>query len=403
MQTHVNWLLTFLWMVLALRVGLPTELYNLFVPYTDVGGSPLVKIHPATLLLLGLAPWFLLPKPSSFAGRHETSRLPLPRWMIQFAALVASIAFINTLRFGTGGMAYMLDTLLAPAIFGLLMSCLEPSQRLKIGQAVILFLLANSALALIEFALKWHLLPFKLEYAHFRATAWMGNPLNNALITAALAPLTMLMPWSSARKYAALGLMFVAVLAYGGRSAFVLGGLILIFSAMLEGARAAKQGQLNLGKITGAYMVLMGGLMGALALVFFTPFGQRFLELGVGDEGAKVRLTSFELLGMLSPSQLWGGIDFSTYQLLLEINPQLTIIENFWINMLVSFGIILFAVFVASFVYYLYKMGRNQSWYIKGSMLSFILVASTNNSLSTKTLALLLFVVAVYAFRKEDA
>ena len=400
----MNALMTLLITVLLLRVGLSTELYNLMVPYVDPGGSPLVKIHPATYLLLAFAPLFLLPKPSSFRQRGEgVVAPPLPLWMVQFLGVVTAIAFINVVRFGTAGMAYMLDTLIMPTVYILLMSRLTSAQRYTLAKLVVLLVVVNSIMALIEFAGRFKIIPhgrYMFE-DHFRSSALFGHPLTSCLITGPVALVALAMPWKNWQRYGAVGLMLLAILAFGGRSALLFGTIVLVLSVLMEAAMRAKQGKLQLGDVLTGYGLFALATTAILALMLFTPLGDRFIGLGLVDESTQTRFTSFQLLTMLSPAQLWGGVDFSTYQLMLDLNPDLTIIENYWINMLVFFGIPLFAAFAGSFLWLCYGLAKDERWYLKGAVISFIVLSSINNSLNTKTLAPLLILAAIYGICRK--
>ena len=141
---------------------------------------------------------------------------------------------------------------------------------------------------------------------------------------------------------------------------------------------------------------------GALALLLLaTPMGDRFLDLGLSDSSVAHRFKAFNLLGYLSPLQLITGINFSTYSLLLEMNPELGIIENFWINLLASFGLILFVPFLISLGIFFRGMAHKASPATVAALIGFLLIASTNNSLSTKTLAFMLFLLPALGLKTE--
>jgi hypothetical protein len=134
-------------------------------------------------------------------------------------------------------------------------------------------------------------------------------------------------------------------------------------------------------------------------LLLETSFGARFMERGLYDDNAAVRVGAFNVLSYLSPEDLWSGIDTTYYEAILNKYPDLEIIENFLINLILSFGIPLFLLFCISFVLFLIGLTKYGATEIKFAIASFLLVASTNNSLSTKSAALTIFALAVYGLR----
>jgi hypothetical protein len=371
---------------------------NLLYPYTSPGGSLFAKIHPGTYLLGFSVVW--LASRTGIAGilPRDTGHF----WAGQFALTVSLIGLINFLKFGPSGAAYILDTLLAPALAVIIMTHLSPEQRVRLAKLVFVVLFINALAAIAEFLVQTNIFPREREGGiYFRASGFLGHPLNNGLITAPMLPLLLLTDWRPSRKLIVAGVYVIAILGFGARSALGVGLITLAIAMFLAGCSLISQKRMPLWILTAVPWGLVIALASLTILLLGTNFGTRFVERGVMDENAAVRVNSFNLLSYLTDAQLWNGIDITYYQLLLEKYPDLTIIENFWINLLVNFGIPIFFAFVASLFWFLYGLQRRQPILTTLSALSFLLIASTNNSLSTKSSALIIFVVAAYGMRVE--
>jgi polysaccharide biosynthesis protein VpsF len=372
---------------------------NLLYPYLSPGGSLIGKIHPATYLIaLGFC-WTTARQGLQAMLRRNREQL----WASQFAGVVLVIGLVNLAKFGAGGAAYLLDTLLAAALAVMLMAHLTPEQRAGLARLLLTALLVNALAAIGEFAVQTNIFPRAREGGiYFRASGFLGHPLNNGLITAPMLPLLLLAGWRDMRKAVYASIYIVAVLAFGARSALGIGLLSLAAALFLAGVRLTLRGRMPLRLLMAVPWGLAFALASLTVLMLGTSFGTRFIERGLMDENAAVRVNSFNLLSYLSDAQLWSGIDITHYQLLLEKYPDLTIIENFWVNLLVGFGIPVFCAFVASFLWFLHGLQRRQSVLTRLAVVAFVLIASTNNSLSTKSSALVLFAVAATGLRRES-
>ena len=162
-------------------------LVTLGIPYNVPRGAFPFKIHPGTyfislgfVLLLRGNPWQRLGK------------------LLQLAPALSSLALVTTvimvyalIRFGASGSGFFIDTLLAPALLGLIV-LQAPSERRPVVFWIVLGLSAcNAVIGIGEAAVGNRLVPYMagdklLVEEFFRATALGGHPLTNALRTAVL-------------------------------------------------------------------------------------------------------------------------------------------------------------------------------------------------------------------------
>lgn len=383
-----------------LRIGLSAEIYNLFVPYSQEGGDPIFKIHPSSY-------WLLLVFFCNCLGVSNTHDAPRSNLTTPVRAWLGSlwlIAVVNLLRFGTSGTAYLVDTLIVPASVLLMTVHMTTEQRRAATNLFLNIIVVNSALAIAEFIGNFHLIPQSQEWSldYFRSTALFGHPLVNALITSSTAPFVALSKWSPTKKTISLFLMYTALLSFGGRSAFAIGLVLFFVPTIAVGIRDFFQGRISVQTFLSGYLKLIIGLAFIWYICFNTDMGSRIRDLGIYDDSAAVRISSFSVFEDLTTDELWSGIDNSQYELIREGNPELSIIENFWINMVVTFGIPLFVLFCITFAWTFVNLARSQPAYYVSALLTFVTVASTNNSLSTKTCSLLIFIVLAAASRSDQ-
>ena len=364
---------------------------DLLYPYVSPGGSPFVKIHPGTYLIFLTFAWLVARRGVTEILVRDTSQL----WARQFALTVLLIGLINFLKFGPAGAAYILDTLLAPSLAVIIMAHITPEQRVGLAKLLLTVLFINSLAAIGEFLVQKNIFPREKEGGiYFRGSGFLGHPLNNGLITAPMLPLLLLTDWRPSRKLAVASVYILSILAFGARSALGIGIGALLVAMLLAGCGLISRKRMPLQWLAAVPWGLAIAFASMTILILGTGFGTRFIERGIMDENAAVRVNAFKLLSYLSDAQLWRGIDTSYYQLLLEKYPDLMIIENFWINLLVNFGTPIFGIFCISLTWYLYGMQKHQKMLLKFAIFSFLLIASTNNSLSTKSSALVIFSVA---------
>ena len=166
---------------LALLSVLPPTVMNLFVPYSAAGGNPIIKIHIGSYLILFA---FLCVVFQRGSVQFVIEQFQTQFLIFMFALTVGAVALIMTISQGTSGLAYMVDTLLLPPLAIMTVSYLKPQQRFKLVQLIVLFVLCNALIAIFERLISYNFYPMPWTFSGlFRASAFLGHPLNNALIT----------------------------------------------------------------------------------------------------------------------------------------------------------------------------------------------------------------------------
>ena len=391
---------TILWLtglVIVLLTFVPGSLLALLGwNYGGFGGNPLTKIHPAsyvTLAVCGFLMLFRWNEKDLSGGRVHFIPLPVLTYML---CILAILAFL-TLFHGGGSIAFMLDSLLMPGLVIILLQHLTPQQQATLFRMLIGMFVLNVAIGIAESLGGQRLIPFTVQGVEIiydrRPTALMGHPLSNAHLTAIAIFFAIGCLHSKMAKVLIGGFFAVGLVVFGGRSSMVLGALMyLIYLAALL-MRKANARQLQWSDLA----LVSGGLVLTpivIVVIFaFTPFGQNMLERLTWDDSAQSRIGLFGIFGYLDTLDLLIGIPlerFKTYLILLDMPWT---IENAWIQLLVRFGVIFFMIFLFG-LYKLFRyLARGQNMEGLCAFVLFLLIASTNNSLSGKGSLLSVFAV----------
>ena len=397
---------TLAWWLFAIALSLgmllsAQALDALGVSYEAPGGSPLAKLHPSSYVLLLAWACALVRHGNPLAVLMQSCRRR-PLLSGYLGCMVVVFVWV-VFRHGSSGAAYIVQTLWMPAIALFTLGLLTPRRR---GQTLVLvmgLLGANALIALAEYALKLHLvhLPAELEgVQYFRASALLGHPLLNANITMALVPAVTLLPLRPALRLA-FGLLLVAsVLAFGARTALVVGVLVYGAHALALALLRALRGRYSYVQLTGSgALLLLGGALVA-AGVWATGLGARIFSNLKWDNSANVRLAVWDAFNHLNGSDWWLGVpplQIDHIALALGLDPRYEAIENFWIYAFLQFGAIGFVPFIIGMLCLVVLLVARAQPAMRGAVLVFFIIASTANSLSSKTISLTMLAVVVMA------
>ena len=178
--------LAFLSVALTMVVSAPL-LTVLGVPYDAPYGAFAFKLHPGTYVLAAAFALALAERGNPLAelGR-SLAHQPAVALHLLAVALAAAYAVA---RYGPSGAAFFVDSLFAPGVLALLLARLDPGTLRRLFALVVGLLALNATLGVAEQLLQARLVPLTvlggkaLEEDVFRATALMGHPLANAVVT----------------------------------------------------------------------------------------------------------------------------------------------------------------------------------------------------------------------------
>lgn len=228
----------------------------------------------------------------------------------------------------------------------------------------------------------------RIDTKVFRSYSLHGHPLQNALIVATIMSYVLVSSFKPVYKYSLWMLGFIAILGFNTRSSILGCSAVLvcytIWQLLYDKSIARYKYQilflLTIALIVG-FILLMSG-----------NFGGRLLEMGViDDSSAAVRIDVWRIFDFYAFSDFLFGMTYENYAFLLT-SLGLYATENFWIDWILLYGIgylLLNVILLGAIIFRLFRcFSRVQKTVIIGS---FILLASTNNSLSTSYMPLVIF------------
>lgn len=354
----------------------------------DMGSAAttnLTKIHPSSYFILFIT-FFNSKKIIKVAKAYHNSV-----WygLLLIVLIFIYLAVTNNLT----SVSFIVDTLLSPMLILLNFKLVSNETKLKAQKLAMSLILINSIMAIIERAINYNFLPITTTYGEvFRSTALLGHPLNNALITCVFIFFTLLAKMKLLRKSIYLTIMLAALVCYGARGAlytsFAALFLLFVLPAYFSDGRYYRK--LNKGTLTFLVSVIMAAIG---YLIFFTPFGERLLQVSFFDDSAAVRVQSIDLIDW---DNLSGYLFAKTQKEVDSIMYMggIEIIENFFVGWVLKFGLII-AVLLVVFYFrmFLATMVINKKIMRLMVIFLFFAAASTNNSLVTGTQVMSLFIL----------
>jgi hypothetical protein len=392
--------------ILVYLVVSPPLLTALNIPYDAPKGNFVFKLHPGTYLVC-------LAFAAAHAGRGNVLRsfwrsIAGAEAVALYGATILCIFLYELVRFGTSGPAFLIDTLLMPAVCALFLQLVDRRLLRFFLLLVVAIVAMNAVLGIGESILHRRIVPYTvaggvvLKEDAFRSTALMGHPLVNALVTGTTLFFCFALPAHAAVRTLLMSVLLLGLLAFGGRTSLAISAVVLVAYLLHAGVRRLLAGQISYTQITGGLVAVFLGLGAFAAVVLLTGVGERIFSHMKWDRSADVRLHVWLALRYMSASDILFGvsvkqIELITYRLGLEY--PLTTIENFWLLMLMNMGAIGLAFFVLSLVI---VFGRHWSANVPGvraALVVFLVAASSNNSLCSKTSSLVIFFVLLECAR----
>ena len=385
------------WLVIGsilARLLLSSWLLDSWYPYSAEGGQPYYKIHPGSLLaFLAVAILaFVKGVPTLLRDLWQTQRAT-----VIYMASVVLVSAVSTLFHGVSGAAYLIDTFLAAGCYPILLGFIDAGQALRIATLVLAVVGVNSGLAIAEYAGGFHLLPQPYSYGFFRASALFGHPLTNGLLTATSMFAALAVPWGVQSKAGYMAMLLLSLFAFGARGALLVSAVAVVI-AILAYPHVTKAGRRN-------RIVML-----PLAVAGCRPCGNRHFGRALRH---RVRATpshpvwppttlpapagfDWKSSSSSARSELFYGCDAPTLGYLLG-SAGVPIVENFWVAMLLRLGWPLLLILGFRKRTAADPFCSGSSFYLQLQLVVFVAMASTNNSLATKSCALAVLVLLLAA------
>lgn len=230
----------------------------------------------------------------------------------------------------------------------------------------------------------------------FRSTALLGHPLNNALIVSTIMSFILFSQIKLRLKLILWVLGYLAILCFNTRSSIVGNAMIFatyfLYTLFMDKTIKHKDKKMLIFLSICIFLALM-------IIITTTQIGGRLFELGLFDEGsAQVRIDTWSIFNYFKLEDFLWGIDYNHIQMILYSTGILAT-ENFWIDFLFSFGFVFLCIYTILYIVLCTQLFKHYKFFNKACIIgTFILIASTNNSLSTSFLPLFIFIFISHIF-----
>ncbi|CAK0772490.1 O-antigen ligase domain-containing protein [Gammaproteobacteria bacterium] len=393
---------------LMLSLAIPNSLLVTWgVPYDIPGGAAWAKFHPSTYaIVLG----FLIHRLSGRSG-------PVPHpWLTRAQQamtgyLLSAVAcgLYALLRFGPNGSGFFVDTLIVPGLLGSALLAASTDQQRQVFRFLLAVLFFNALLGIGEALIQSRLMPYlvgdmPVEEDFFRATALGGHPLYNAQNTAEISLAALI--YAGRRQLLLIPVFLLALLAFGSRAALVvLIGLWLVWAMRSFFTRLfSRQLDARFLLFILFSLILVVGIVGVA--IWEGTLGTRIFAEFYWDESARARSVAFNALGLMNLETFLfgGGPEFGEFALeYLKTSSDMAGIENFWIMLILHLGVIPLLFLASALLKMIYRLVEEESLPLKLTALAFLILASSTNSLASKTSSLTLLMAILIGARAEAA
>jgi hypothetical protein len=278
---------------------------------------------------------------------------------------------------------------------------------LKFMKLFMFFFLLETILASIERILGFNIFGWQLTEGEmiteaasdFRSTSLHGHPLYNALIVSTSMAFILTSRISMRSKLMLWMLGFFSILCFNTRSSIV--GNALLFIIFVVYTLLRRDGVAKQDKRLLAFMAVVFSLVGGI-LFFVLGFGSRLMDMGLFDESSSMaRVNVFDVFDYYPFEDFLWGMDFVQYEYAMYY-AGLEIIENFYVAYILRNGFVFLVVYVLLYIWLVKSLYRGYDsftkWFTCGA---FVIIASTNNSLSTLGIALFLFLMLIIMFNPK--
>ena len=376
--------------------------------YMSEGGNALTKFHPSTILLILAAAALLIGEGVSRPLAETAARFPGTVAMAAgFAVLAWSCIMVQRYP-----VSQIVDTFVPGLVVFLILSRAGQRDLGWFGRLFHILFTINALVAILEMTTPFRLVPTyigdELVVYEWRATALLGHPLSNAMLTGVY---ILLLTGPAGRIFPApvrvglFGLQMVAMMAFGGRTALV---LLVLFLAL----RGAVAGTAYLSgrrfRRSAPILALPLATIGAIAMVILFEMGlfDRFIGRFIDDNGsAATRAAMFRVFDRIDPAYfLFGPEPWLIRSAQWQVGSSIAI-ESFIVGFVALYGLLVSLVFFAGLALFMREVVRFAGRPAILPLVYFFVVAAGANSISAKstdlTMAIALAMVLPIAFRTD--
>lgn len=235
------------------------------------------------------------------------------------------------------------------------------------------------------------------NYLEFRSIGLYGHPLQNSLIVFIFILFILVYESNIVQKFTLSIIGIISIFCFNSRAAIVISiscfGLYLIYWL----ATQRKAGCIKML----AFLCILIACVALYKLYTSGIIGGRLASFGLYDEGsASVRVNAWSIFNYYDISDFLLGIN-STELDILKYRVGLHAIENFWLNWVLSYGLLFVIGLVIFYIPVIKRLFRSEHLLCKiFIIIPFITLASTNPSLAVSIIPMTTFLLLSYIMPK---
>lgn len=355
------------------------------------------KILPSAYLIIPIGIYALITCKSVTSYKCECHLLFLFLFMLLSLYVKGSAGYIGIINCNVFPVALSIVT-----CFYLSTNSLS---RCKILYKIVMsFYLIECSLSVFERIFEINIFPFLgsgtasiLSYSSFmdgfRSTALQNHPLQNSLCVSILMAFILCSNIKIKKKLSLFFLGYLAILCFNTRGSIVLWGVFFLVYLLFNLKKYKGNSRLTL------IFVTVVGVLAMIYLILNYGLADRLIKNGLLDESsAGQRLQLFDVFNFLSWNDWLFGISSIKQQRVLDF-VNVGIVENPWLVIAFSHGIIVLTMMIFLYFRLFKRLFKEYKLFDKLFIcFTFLIIASTNNSLVTPGAYLPLFLLCSYLF-----
>lgn len=376
----------------TLRFCFSAEMMNALVDYTsDTGGALYEKLHFGTYAIFVLLPLVLFSRPIFLRGDEIQKFRDLVRFCGMMVLLI--VFMIATGRSSSSG--FFIDTYLVAGAAGLVVLTQNSGMRRLIGDVVLVIGIVSAMMGVFEAATHTRILPYAANEEVFRPIGLADHPLTLGMMCAASISFVALTRWPVWVKVLAILVLFVGTAAAGARFALLLAGaevLVLLVTVPWGLSKAAERK----AKFAALIVTLVAGAA-LIAVLAAGGFLSRFSD-GVVDENFYARTNIYKIFDYVTWNEILFGGDLNAILKIVNEKLKLPYIESTPVYLTFQIGAILALIFAGVVFWMFWRLLRRQQRPAWIGTAIFLAAALSNNTLSSKTPVVTIFVVLLVCY-----
>lgn len=384
---------TFVVLMVA-RLTLSDPFLNQFFNYTDEGGIILEKIHPATYGMLALLV-AMLARLKFFLNTREVS-LVIP--MFAMIGIIIVLVGFMTMLGRSVSVGYLLETYIAGSLIAFMLVLFPVPYRRLIGNAILIYVVINAAIAIGEKVLGARLLPYPYVEISFRPTALTSHPLVIGLLNAGAVVFIFAARWPGWVKAGALLVVIMGTFAAGARTGAIFTTLA-VFLALLMTPMVGHTPE----RRARSAAILYGGIALVAPVLLIVASSAGFLERFEGgyiDENAQARIDVYQVFDWVTWPQILFGSDIVAIKKMVWDRLGI-LVETSVVVFVFQFGLFGALLFVGGLLWMMLRAaaGADRRAYV--AIFAFFATAMSNDALSGKHCYILMMLMLLIAFRND--